>query len=347
MSFTTHLPRHGLRLTIVALASVALFSACDTDRPLAPRPDAVPTSPQLAKGSGGGSKGGTIVITVVDLNGTTLTGGPLVFSGMKSGQAKFGVQDNEWGDDNPAVGVIQLSGIQNGQYSLCQTHVPIGYLLPNPACKDVGIGGGGPTQVTIVNAGVPRARWVVKDGLSGDSIGGALFTANEGGTGNVFIVDNMPLDLMKRPGGYEVAALSNGASVQICPALPPAGRVFGTPPKGCVTKTISQTTDFGTWYVYPEYSIYWWATVNGVDATDGEYTVTAVGGGFSTTITNNTAADMWKNTWIYMNVPGAGLYNVCQTVPPAGTKLAQPACRQVTGELGHPGFAQPFQNEPL
>lgn len=335
--------RRELRCASFALAGVTLFAACTTDQPLAPRTTSAPTSPQLAKGT---KTGGTIVIKVVDLNGATVATTGASFSGTKSAQAKFGIDDNGWGDENPALGVMQVSGLQNGTYSVCQTYVPAGYMPPTPACQDVGISGGGPAQVTFVDAGVPRARWLARDGVSLDSIGGALFTIDEG-SGPVFIVDNMALDLDKRPGVFEVKLAKNGASVKVCPSLPPVGRAFSLPPKGCVTKTSNQTTDFGSWSVPPEYSIYWYTTVNGVDATDGEYTVTAEGGGFSTTITNNNSADLWKNTWIYMAVPAAGLYTVCQTVPPTGTKLAQPACQEVMVELAVPSNLQAFQNQPL
>lgn len=342
MPTTPVVSRRALRCSVIALAGVALFAACDTDRPLTPRPDAVPTSPQLAKGG----RGGTIIITVVDANGATLTTLGAVFSGTKSAQAKFGVGDNDWGDENPTVGIIQLSGLQNGTYSVCQKYVPAGYLFPTPACQDVGIGGSGPAQVTFVDPAVPRAKWVAKDGVTGDSTYGALFSIDEG-SGPVYIVDNQALDLDKRPGVFEVKLSSNGASVKVCPELAPVGRTWSLPLKGCVTKTSNGTTDFGAWNVPPEYSIYWYASVNGIDATDGTYTITAAAGGFSTTITNNDANDLWKNTWIYTALPGAGTYTVCQTVAPTGTKIAAPACIDVQVEFGVPTLVGPFQNQPL
>ena len=243
---------------------------------------------------------------------------------------------------------MQLSGLQNGQYSVCQKYVAAGYLFPTPECQDVGIGGGGPAQVTFVDPGVPRAVWAARDGLTADSVFGSLFTINEG-SGPVSIVDNAALDLDKRPGVFAVKLATNGASVTVCPQLASVGRTFNVPPtpKGCVTKTSNQTTDFGAWTVNPEYSIYWYTTLNGVDATDGTYTITAAAGGFSTTVTNNDAIDMWKNTWFYVAVPAAGTYTVCQTVPPAGTKLAQPSCQDVQVEFGLPANLQAFQNQPL
>jgi hypothetical protein len=319
MPFTSIPSRSAWRFAVV-LVGVTLLAACEADRPLAPRGDAVPQSPQLAKGT---KSGGTIIITVVDLNGATIARTGSTFAGTKSQYAKFGVDDNGWGDEDPALGVIQMSGLQNGQYDVCQLYVPSGYLFPTPACQNVGIGGGGPAKVTFVDAGVPRARWSARDGLSADSIFGALFTIDEG-AGPVFIVDNQALDLDKRPGMFEVKLAANGASVKVCPSLPPVGRVYGKTSKACVTKTSNQTTDFGVWYVYPEYSIYWWATVNGAEGYGGTYTVTAVGGGFSMTITNNDASDMWNNSWLYVAVPGIGFYEVCQTVAPTGATLAVP-----------------------
>ena len=57
---------------------------------------------------------------------------------------------------------------------------------------------------------------------------------------------------------------------------------------------------------------------------------------------------MNKNTWFYVNVPGVGFYDVCQTVAPTGAKLAVPSCKQVeVEELGLPLFVQPFQSVPL
>ena len=77
------------------------------------------------------------------------------------------------------------------------TVLPGGVLAANPTCQNVGIGNG-PAKVTFVNAGVPRARWSTRDGLSNDSIYGLWYKINDG-SGPVDIVDNQALDLDSDP----------------------------------------------------------------------------------------------------------------------------------------------------
>src|SRR5678815_5914571 len=145
---------------------------------------------------------------------------------------------------------MQLINLSNGQYTLCQAYAPAGYIIANPLCQDVGIGGSGPTQVTFVDAAIPHAKWAARDGVSLDSIGGAWFKIDEG-SGPVDVVDNSAIDLDKRLGVFDVKLKANGESVKVCPILAPVGRTWSSPPKGCVTKTSNGITDFGPWNVPP------------------------------------------------------------------------------------------------
>ena len=343
-----HISR-GMRRVSFALVGVVLLSACDTDQPLAPRTATPPVSPQLAKGGGGGGGGnktGTFVITIVDENDAQLTVAGAKIVGFRSAEVKFEIMDNGQGDENAAVGVVQVSGFATGQYQICQPVAPAGYLHPDPTCQNVNLGRNGPTQIEFVDVAEPHATFVTRDGITHDSVGGVWFTV-DWGAGPVVISDNSLFDLDKRDGVLDIKIANNGTSVEVCPKSVPVGRTLSTPLKGCVTKTVNGATDFGAWNVNPEYSIYWWAMMNGNDAPSGTYTITAVGGGFTKTVTNGGASDMAAGTRVYVTVPAEGLYNVCQTVAPAGAQLAQPSCREVLVEFAVPSMVETFQNQPL
>ena len=338
---TSLLPRRQLRGSLLALAGAALLAACEPDQPLSPGTDRIPTTPSLAKGA----KTGSLIITVVDGNGAGITVLGSKFGLTRSADLQVTAADNSPDDANSAIGVIQFTGLVSGPWTVCQIEVATAFLLPEPNCQSVSVGKGNPAQLTFVNAAEPRAKWVVRDGLTLAPIADAYFTIDDG-SGPVMMKDNLGIDI--DPAVGSIAVKTKAGNVTVCPVSIPTGLAFTLPAKGCVTKNVTATTDFGPWNGIAEYNVYWWAKVGNADGAGGTYTITALGGGFSTTVTNEDANDRYQNsTWMYVALPAGGWYEVCQTVAPTGGQLANPSCKQVEVEYGISNFVPAFQSNPL
>ncbi|HEX6051918.1 MAG TPA: hypothetical protein VFZ21_21765 [Gemmatimonadaceae bacterium] len=337
---TSLLPRRQPRGSLLALAGAALLAGCEPDQPFSPSTDRIPATPSLAKAP----KGGSLIITVVDGSGAGLTVLGSKFGLTRSADLQLSTVDNGPDDASSAIGVIQFTGLVSGPYTVCQIEVATAFLLPEPNCQTVAVGKGKAAQLTFVNLAEPRAKWVVRDGLTWASIADAYFTI-DAGSGPVMMKDNMGIDIDPAVGAIEVK--TKAGDVTICPVSVPAGLAFGLPAKGCVTKNVAGTTNFGPWNVYSEYNVYWWAMVGNAAATGGTYSITALGGGFSTTVTNDDASDRYPGSWMYVALPAGGWYDVCQTVAPTGAQLAVPSCKQVLVEYGISNFVPAFESNPL
>ena len=188
--------------------------------------------------------------------------------------------------------------------------------------------------------------WEIREGVNGANPGGSEFTVDNG-RGPVTVADGSTLDLDSRPGMFKVQLRSG--TTNVCAKTPPPGYVFNLVPPftSCVAATLTpgQTRALANWYVNLEASVYWFSRLDGAPGDGSVYTITSKTG-FQMTIADGDPDDMAESTMmIYVKLPAAGWYTVCQTVPPKGGLLANPACRLIEVQFGYVGWAGMFDSE--
>jgi hypothetical protein len=338
---STLLSSRAMSYSALALAAAATVAACDNDKAVAPTASA-PTTPSLAVGT---PKIGTLNIAIVDQNGaavTTLTA-QFTAANKATGIAYF-VLDNGPKDADSTVGKIQWTG-PAGSYEVCQTVAPTDYVLPSTACQSVIVGGIVAAKLTFVDPTVPHVKFAMVDMLN-RGVGGGTFKVWDGiGWGT--LTDNAAGDLDPAPGRFEVKAPANNG-YSACALTAPSGWVLlynlcnGQP-------TIpGQTIDLGSVSVAPEYSVYFYATDDVGPVGPSAYLITN-SSGFSKKLTDEALNDMWtgEKGKLWMKLPAAGDYQICQTVAPPNTNLADPVCKTITVKLGDTAYAGIFFSKPL
>lgn len=318
--------RSARRLSTLALAGAAVLTACDNDKTVAPTHTEIPTE----AASISVAKPGALIITIVDQNGNTpkTVGAQFTYS---SGAAAYFLIDNGSGDSDSTANVILKKGLL-GTYTVCQTAAPTDYVLPNPACQTVSIPSGVTAKIQFVDKTVGLVQWRFLD-FVGTPVGGAVYNFNDG-SGWVSIADDSALDLDKTPGQFLVKA--PGGNANVCTLTPPAGWTFGGGTCFGLPAPAGQTTFVTSWVANAEYSVI--VAVGDMitwGAGPSEYVVKNAAG-FSETLIDEGKNDRWtgKLGFLWMVLPTDGDYEICQTVPPPGTKLANPSCVQFTVKQG-------------
>ena len=336
--------RRTLGRYALAFLGVAALAACETDRSFAPTTAQPPTSAALAKGKGGGGAGGSLRIALVNKLLGPLSAGGATFTGTKSGQLKFTVTDNGPNDAEPAVGIVEVTGLTGGNYTVCQTVAPVGFIR-STNCPVASLGGNTPPLVTFVNPAEPHAIWAVFDVISKDTIGGATFTMDKNdGSPVITIADNSLLDLDPRPGVFEVKS-DKEVVASICMATPPVDRIKNPNLAECNIEALTAAeVAVSDWSVNLPLFVYWSAGTNEGATLDGTFSVTGPNG-FSIVVIGNSQYDLAQNSQYYVKLPSAGSYTVCQTVLPAGKKADEQPCRQVSVIAGQWPYAGMFFND--
>ena len=205
----------------------------------------------------------------------------------------------------------------------------------------------GPSSAAVPKATMAKlstrmsyAKWTVAD-MNNVPVGGAVFSYDDG-SGVVLVADNSALDLDKTPGQFHVKAPNHVAN--ICPVTSPKGWVilalnvcYGMP------VAAGQTIFMGTFGANPQFSAYWYTSDGSTLVGPAAYTVKAVSGRFAATIGDDDKNDRWAGLGsLWIQLPAAGDYEICQVKAAPGTALANPACRTVTVTLGDPAYANIF-----
>ena len=343
MLSTLRFDRRALRVSSLALAGAVMLAACDTDKTVGPNPvTSTPTAPNLAKAAGTQ----TLAITLVDQNANPVTTLAARFKVTNSaGGPGSLVVDNAPNDGNSAIGTILMKGLASGTYEVCQTIAPTDYVLPAAPCKTVIVGGIVAASVQFVDLTVARVKWRIVDMLE-NKIGGAVIKVHDGIAWST-ITDNSALDLDPALGSFEVK--SPNGTYNICPKTPPTGWAFMSPYCIGMPAPHGQTTDFSGFGVNPEFSVYFAAANYDGLAGPSEYEIKAVSGNFAAKLVDEGVNDMWTGVLgrMWIRLPAEGDYQICQTVAPPNTAIADPACRTITVTLGVLGDAGLFVSKPL
>lgn len=166
-------------------------------------------------------------------------------------------------------------------------------------------------------------------------IGGGSFTVKDSvGAQIMVVVDDGQLDLDKTPGKFKLM-LPKPGKYDVCENLPPAGYVFMTQP--ICTGVVAQNwvvTQINPFVVAPVPGATWVVTSG---AMVGDQYVLIPGAAFKVSIprqfifidvvdNGQNDLDPWPGR-IYVKLPKAAVYNLCETQPPSGYWNANPPCR--------------------
>jgi len=352
MTFIASFDRRAFRLASLTIAGVALLSACDADRSIAPN-RAAPDSASLAL-MPSTSLTGTLVIAVVDWakNPAEYTGAFFLLS--KPGMNDLEVRDNyqDLRDSDLAIGTIRVRGLVAGEYTVCQQSPPEHYVMVFAPCKTIMVLAGKTSHLEFINYQTARLVWRVVD-MWQNTIDGGTFSGTDANGQTFQIADNGAYDLDDRSGRVEIDAVPG--NFELCQVSLPAGYVL---PAGqtlsCWTRWMSNGSSAAIpdMLIHPEYSARWRLRLNGlVDYPDGigaaVFEVKGLGanGAFSKYVYDNGADDVDGVLGEFATIlPAAGNYSVCQVTASNGYKLPTPACMRVTVTFGAPALVGWFFN---
>jgi hypothetical protein len=341
--------RRAHRLSALAVFSVALLAACDSDEPVAPKPAAVPTdaAPQLFP-----YKSGTLVLKLVDQNQNIV---PQLLPEVHARFAITGPNNNTWfvtddslPDTDSTPGKLVLKSLVVGVYKACEIATPFDFGVVGQSCLYTQVFAGATTGLSFVHAPEAFRQWLVMDEVS-NYVGGTVFQLDSNNvTMGQIADDDWPFDMDPGAGSFHLI-LKYEATYKLCLKQVPPGYVQLAGQDPCVEANVKMNTQekFPTFRVVPTYSANW-------TVTDG---ITLIGPatfkiskGFFKGIGDILVVDNGVNDRdpvlgkLAVALPAAGTYSVCETIPPANHWNAQPPCKSITVAAGMPWSPGPFIN---
>jgi hypothetical protein len=343
------LRRRAHRLSSLAVFSVTLLAACDSDKPLAPKPATVPTgaAPQLIP-----YKTGTLVLKLVDQNQNIV---PQLLPDVHARFAITGPTNITWQatddslpDTDPTPGMVVLKALVPGVYKACEISTPFGFGVVGQSCLYTQVFAGATSGLFFVHATEAIRQWSVMDEVS-NNIGGTVFQLDSTNvTMEQIADDDWPLDMDPAAGKFHLI-LEYEAAYKVCLKQVPPGYVQLVGQDPCVATNVKMNTQekLPTFRVVPTYSANW-------TVTDG---LTLIGPatfkiskGFLKGVGDMQVVDNGVNDRdpalgkVAVALPAAGLYSVCETIPPANHWNAQPPCKTITVAAGMPMSPGTFIN---
>lgn len=176
---------------------------------------------------------GDLTINKHDANGHPLGGASFSISPNPFGEAAdpLFVTDNAAPDDNSADGVIHLSDVEPGEYTVCETEAPDGY-IGDPDCQVLTLAANGAATFTFVNT-LSAINWTKLDDETGLKLCCASFTLDGiAGPADIFgpitVVDNGLNDEDPDAGELLVSGLLLG-TYRITETIPPTDYALPSP----------------------------------------------------------------------------------------------------------------------
>ena len=218
------LDSRALRRASVAVVSVALLAACDSNRSLEPTVPTVPTTVQPMVIPNG--LGSIVVSTVTtEANVKKLIGGAkLSYQGPRTSGT---VIDNGQNDIDPTWGKIRLMSLLPGTFTVCEIVAPIGYVVFGQSCQQITVVANGIATTEFDHVILPHTQFQVRNAAN-QLVGGATFLIKTNIATIMVVTDNDAKDINKTAGNFTVRLPAAG-SYWVCPATAPAGYVFGNP----------------------------------------------------------------------------------------------------------------------
>jgi hypothetical protein len=331
-----------------ALLAVSMLAACDNDQPTSPTPK--PTTANALRGGIGQIPPATISWKMVDEKNNIVKG---IGDAMFEVTGPFGYHklfyDNSYPEDSDqALGKVSMVGMAEGQYTVCQVGVAMGYSFP-PAgqeCFSGYLGVGGQLTHTFFNPWPPYLQWAAVNNVGQLIGGGATFTVKDSlGQGSTITDDQWP-ESSPQAGSLQIA-LGHPGTWTVCQTVAPAGYVL--PAGQPCTKVVAnwgQIISGGEFVSYLPYSANWGVTEGVLDANNNyvplagaKFTVA-----FSRGLGKISVDDDGQNDYdprpgrVALKLSGAGTYSVCEVTAPANHWLPKPPCKTIVVSYATPAF---------
>lgn len=224
MISTLSFDSRAVRRAFVAVASVALLTACDSDSPVEPTAARVPTTVQAAVIPNG--LGSIVVSTVTtEANVKKLIGGAkLSYIGPRTSGT---VSDNGVGDMDPTWGKIRLMNLLPGTFTVCEIVPPVGYVVFQTTCHQITVVANSIATAEFNHLILPHVQFQVRNAAN-QYVGGATFLIKTNVETIMVVTDNGAKDIHTALGQFTVRLPAAG-TYWVCPATAPAGYVFANP----------------------------------------------------------------------------------------------------------------------
>ena len=337
--------RRARWLSSLAVFSVALLAACDSDEPVAPTPATVPTDaqPQVLP-----YKTGTLVLKLIDQNQNIV---PQLLPDVHAKFAITGPNNNTWlvtddslPDTDPTPGMLVIKSLVPGAYKACEISTPFEFGVVGQSCLYTQVFAGATSGLFFVHAKEAARQWSVMDEVS-NYIGGTVFQLDSTNvTMGQIADDDWPSDMDPGAGRFHLI-LKYEATYKVCLTQMPAGYVQYAGQDPCVQASVKMGSQekFPTFRVVPTYSANW--TVTDGLSLIGPSTFKVFRKSFELTVVDNGGDDRDPALGkLAVALPEAGEYSVCETIPPTNHWNAQPACRRITVAAGMPMSPGTFIN---
>jgi hypothetical protein len=337
--------RRAHRLSSLAVFSVALLAACDSDEPVAPTPATVPTDaqPQVLP-----YKTGTLVLKLIDQNQNIV---PQLLPDVHAKFAITGPNNKTWlvtddslPDADPTPGMLVLKSLVPGMYKACEISTPFGFGVVGQSCLYTQVYSGATSGLFFVHAKEADRLWSVMDEVS-NYVGGTVFQVDSNNvTMGQIADDDWPSDMDPGAGRFHLI-LKYEATYKVCLTQMPAGYVQYAGQDPCVQTSVKMGTQekFPTFRVVPTYSANWTVTDGITLIGTSTFKVFKGMGGFL--VVDNGVNDRDPALGkLAVALPEAGEYSVCETIPPVNHWNAQPACKRITVAAGMPTSPGTFIN---
>ena len=236
--------------------------------------------------------------------------------------------------------IVLLAGAS--ALSACNTDAPLAPTTKAPTTASAPAG----TNSAILTKATARVKWTVR-GANGVLLGGTVFTHHFPGDSGA-VADNSVTDLDKTVGKFEIEVVPSAWGV--CPLSAPAGWVFPYPSCTGIGTQPGKVVDLGTYTLNPEFSAFLWTHNSFQLVGPATYTVKLKSKTmrFMATVVDEGIGDIKPGIGeLWVTLPVAGDYEVCQTKAAPLTELANPACRTITVKYNDPANAGTFWVQPI
>lgn len=327
-----------------ALLAVSVLAACDKNEPTSPTMK--PTTPNAPLGYQ--FPVSSIKLTMVDQKNAVIKFGGAQFEISGPLGFKKTVDDNGVDDSDPAPGQVKLSGLADGQYTICQVTAAEGFsILPESQCFTGYLNAGGQLTHSFFNPWPPALQWALTNDVGMLLGGGSTYTVKDSLGTSWTVTDEDPLSDSGPQAGALQAIVSHPGTWTICENAAPAGFVkpAGQP---CANVVVNWGGIgwAGTFVNYLPYSMGWGVTEGVLDGNNNY--VPLAGATFTVqyqrSLSKTTIVDNGPNDYdsrpgrIAMKLGAAGTYTVCEVQAPATHSLPTPPCQSIYVSYATPAF---------
>jgi len=183
------------------LLAASALAACDKTETTAPLMKPTDAPSKLAKGA---IPPTVITIKIIDEKNNIVKFPGAYFEVFGPlGIHKF-VDDGGADDSDPSYGVVEMVGLADGQYKICQLMSAQGFIIPPSAqCLTGYLNPGGQLNFTGFNPWPPFLQWSATNDVGVLLGGGASFVVSDSLGSSWTVTDDQPLDGSPQPGALQ------------------------------------------------------------------------------------------------------------------------------------------------